>query len=67
MLGFIAKKKEEMINKGATAVAARFKTDILRMLGEDARKEDVDIISTYFDNGVARQSAEKALKDAGIL
>lgn len=67
MFSIIAKKKAEFINKGATAVAARFKTDILRMLGEDARPEDVEIISKYFDEGVARNSAEQALKDAGIL
>lgn len=67
MFGMIAKKKEELINKGATAIAARFKKEILAMLGDDARPEDVEIISKYFDTGVARNSAEKALKEAGIL
>ena len=67
MLGFIAKKKEELINKGATVVAERFKKDILRLLGDDARPEDVDVVSSYFDSGIARNAAEQALKDANIL
>jgi len=73
MLGFIAKKKEELINQGAAAVAAQFKEDILRLLGEDAREEDVKAVEAYFAPGSggkhspARLQAEKALKNAGIL
>ncbi len=58
---------QKKINAGATAVAAQFKTDILRILGEDIDSDVKDRISQYFDGGVARNQAEKALKEAGII
>lgn len=58
---------QKKINAGATAVAAQFKTDILRILGEDVSEELKERISQYFDRGTARDQAEKALKNAGII
>lgn len=66
-MGFLDKAKQRMINKAADVVAKRFKADILQLLGEDAREADVKIVSQYFDEGLARNAAEEALKGAGVI
>lgn len=61
------KKKQEIITKASASITKVFKRDIIALLGEDAREEDVEVITKYFDEGHAVNAAKSALEADGII
>jgi uncharacterized protein YgbK (DUF1537 family) len=59
--------KQKAIEKAANVVISVLKQDITMLLGTDARPEDIEIISAYFDGGTALENVKSALEKAGIL
>lgn len=58
--------KEKMFKKVADVLLPAIKTDVIALLGEDAREKDVEVLNKYFD-GPAAASAKTALENAGVL
>lgn len=66
-MGFFEKKKQEIMDNASGVIVSVFKRDIVKLLGDDAREQDVEIITRYFDDGHAVKAAKDALIKAGIL
>lgn len=59
--------KQKIIDNATSTVVTVLKRDIIALLGEDAREEDIDVINQYFDGGTALTNVKEALTEAGIL
>lgn len=67
MMGFIEKKKQEIISKATTIASDTLKNSVITLLGDNARPEDVKLITSYFEDGHAAHDVRKALEKAKII
>lgn len=66
-MGFFDKQKEKIFDNVNEVALKVLRENILQLLGEDAREEDVNVIKKYFDSGIASRQVKEALKEAKIL